>query len=817
MPDELNYTALAGMLGETIVSTPGDGAPVRDRSGTALRYFGDYELEHEIARGGMGIVYKARQVTLGRTVAVKVLRDTAFAGGDEVERFKTEAGAAAALRHPHIVGIHEIGEHNGTHFFSMDYVPGGTLSQMLRDGPLPARKAAGLLVKIAQAIEHAHSQGVLHRDLKPANVLLDAAGEPVVTDFGLAKHAATDAGLTVTGQVLGTPAYMAPEQAQGRTRDSGPHTDVYGLGALLYHLTSGRAPFTGDSHLAVITQVTHDEPVSVRLLNPSIPRDLETICAKAMAKEIPRRYRSAQELAEDVQRFLDGKPVLARPVGSLGKMWRWARRHRALAAALVITLLSLATAAVVSLLSAQRMKTSRDAEAKARSAAEALIKDMLVGMKNKLQPLNKVELLDDAAAAAERYFDSLPPPLSAQTEQQRAAMLETRSDVLTARADLAGAIEKQRASQEIVERLLRADPKNSDLLNDAAHAAQGLAWLYKRQGRPADALPLLARSHELHQALAAARENNPSVRHASALSTCSYAEALALAGKKDEAWKLIEPLYARPPSPNEKDVTALDRAAELHINLGDAVWYAGHQAEANAGFLRGLTFAEKADALQPGQLKLQRRLITSLERATDVHLETKNYPAARDTAMRRLAISEKLAAADPANLQHRADVGAAHGRLGIIARGLNDPVAGLTHTRKARTTYESLAVADPSNLRHLYVVVTQWLDEALLLKETDYPAAQHAYTQAREINASVLSANPKDTDARRNVVVIHLNESNLHLFHGNVPAARQSQAAAAEANAALRKDFPDSTRHQRDAEKIGKTLTDIETAEKTSR
>jgi WD40 repeat protein len=333
MPDELDFTALAGMLEETIASTPG-GAALSDRAGTSLHYFGDYELEEEIARGGMGVVYRARQVTLGRTVAVKVLRDTAFAGGEEVERFKVEAGAAAALRHPHIVGIHEIGEHGGTHFFSMDYVPGGTLSQLLRDGPLPARRAAALLVKIAQAIQHAHSQGVLHRDLKPANVLLDTAGEPVVTDFGLAKHEASGEGLTVSGQVLGTPAYMAPEQAEGRTRDSDARTDVYGLGALLYHMTSGRAPFTGDSHIAVMNQVAREEPVGVRLLNPSIPRDLETICAKAMSKEPPRRYQTAEAMAEDVQRFLDGKPVHARPVGALTKAWRWARRHRALAAAL---------------------------------------------------------------------------------------------------------------------------------------------------------------------------------------------------------------------------------------------------------------------------------------------------------------------------------------------------------------------------------------------------------------------------------------------------------------------------------------------------
>lgn len=337
-PGSENRT-LASEWQETVISEPPFVGDAGLAAGTALPYFGDYELREEIARGGMGIVYRATQRTLSRTVAVKVLRDQLFAGGGDVERFKTEAAAAAALRHPNIVGIHEIGEHQGRHFFSMDYVSGGTLAHHLRDGPLPARKAAGLMLKIARAIQHAHIQGVLHRDLKPANVLLDAEGEPMVTDFGLAKHAAQEMALTVSGQVLGTPAYMAPEQAAGRTKDFGPQTDVYGLGALLYHLVSGRAPFTGDSHLAVMTQVMQDDPVSVQLLNPSIPRDLETVCAKAMAKDIPRRYPSAQEFADDLQRFLDGMPVVARPVGSLGKLWRWARRHRALAAALTAVVL----------------------------------------------------------------------------------------------------------------------------------------------------------------------------------------------------------------------------------------------------------------------------------------------------------------------------------------------------------------------------------------------------------------------------------------------------------------------------------------------
>ncbi|HWB06642.1 MAG TPA: serine/threonine-protein kinase [Verrucomicrobiales bacterium] len=815
MTDDFDFGALADAMHDTIV--PPDWSKDRDTSGqpgAALRQFGDYLLEAEIARGGMGVVYRARQLALDRTVAVKVLRDTAFAGSGDVDRFKLEASAAAALRHPNIITIHEIGEHDDTHFFSMDHVAGSTLAHVLRDGPMPAKKAASLLLKIAGALHHAHSQGVLHRDLKPANVLLDAAGEPIVTDFGLAKHDAADMGLTLSGQVLGTPAYMAPEQAEGRSRQSDARTDVYGLGTLLYHMVTGRPPFAGDSHVAVMNQVLNDDPVSVRLLNPSISRDLGTICTKAMSKDMHRRYQTAQEMADDVQRFIDGKPVLARPLGSLGRAWRWARRHRVVAASLVIVVLALTAVAVISSVSAQRLKVSRDAEADARSAAETLIKDMLIGMRDKLRPLNKVELLDDAALAAEKYFDALPQPASARSEQQRAAMLETRSDVLTARNDLTGAIAKQRTSLEVLERLLQDDPHNNALLRDAAHAAQALAWLYKRQGRPSDALPQLARSHELHATLAVRDPAHPSVRHAAGLSACSYAEALASAGKKEDAWKLIEPLYNALREPGSTDIVELDRAAELHINLGDALWYAGHIKEANTEYFRALDSAEKTDGAQPGQLKFQRRLITSLERATDVHLEAKDYKSARDTSARRLAISEKLAAADPSNLQHRADVAAAQSRLALAARGLRDTAVSLDHTRKARATYESLAAADPSNLRHLYAIVTQCLDEAMLLKETDYPGAQLAYTRALEVSEKLLKANPTNLDYRRNVVIARLNESNLHLFHRNFPAARQSQAAATTANAAMLKDYPGNTRYLRDGERIANTLRDIEKMEK---
>ncbi len=329
-----------------------------------LRYFGDYELVSEIARGGMGIIYRARQISLGRDVAVKLMRDGALATRDDVERFRTEAAAAAALRHPGIVAIHEIGEHEGQQFFSMDLVEGSNLGDLTREGPLATRRAVELTVQLCEAIQHAHDRGVLHRDLKPANVILDSEGRAHVTDFGLARRETGGSELTLSGQVLGTPGYMAPEQAAGRSREATPASDTYSLGALLYHLLTARAPFTGETPGAVLRQGEENEPVSPRLLNPSVPRDLETIALKALAKDPPSRYPTARALADDLNRFLRGEPILARPVSPAERLWRWCRRKPALASlsgALVI--LTAAVLGVMTVASIRLALQRRQAEA----------------------------------------------------------------------------------------------------------------------------------------------------------------------------------------------------------------------------------------------------------------------------------------------------------------------------------------------------------------------------------------------------------------------------------------------------------------------
>jgi serine/threonine protein kinase/WD40 repeat protein len=305
------------------------------------RFFGDYELLEPIAQGGMGIVYRARHLKLGRVVALKMLLLGPQASPESVKRFQVEVVAAASLQHPNIVAIHEVGFREGQHFFTMDFVNGPTLAALAQGKPLAAQRAARYVQAIAEAIHYAHGRGILHRDLKPSNVLIDEVDQPRVTDFGLAKRfvvppsgglgsepaeAGTTNDLTLTGQVLGTPNYLPPEQAGGRRQRVSRASDVYALGAMLYFLLTGRPPFVGETLETTLAQVLHQEPVSLRLLNGSVPRDLETICLKCLEKEPSGRYATAQLLADDLGRFLRCEPIVARPVGPVGKLWRWCRR-----------------------------------------------------------------------------------------------------------------------------------------------------------------------------------------------------------------------------------------------------------------------------------------------------------------------------------------------------------------------------------------------------------------------------------------------------------------------------------------------------------
>jgi eukaryotic-like serine/threonine-protein kinase len=289
------------------------GPEALDRAGEEpAHFFGDYELIEEIARGGMGVVYRARHVSLNRVVALKMMLSGGFASSDDVARFHVEAEAAANLDHPHIVPIYEVGEHQGLHFFTMKLVEGGSLADLaprLRNDP---RGAARLMILVSTAVHHAHQRGILHRDLKPANILIGPEREPYVTDFGLAKMTKMDSGLTHAGQVMGTPAYMSPEQAAGQIQALTTRSDVYSLGSILYHLLAGRPPFQAASVFDTLKRVIESEPEPLRPVNPGVDRELQAIVSKCLAKPPEQRYESAAEFADDLGHWLEGEPILAR-------------------------------------------------------------------------------------------------------------------------------------------------------------------------------------------------------------------------------------------------------------------------------------------------------------------------------------------------------------------------------------------------------------------------------------------------------------------------------------------------------------------------
>ena len=416
---------------KTLIVAADPKSSVPNAANLPLGSFGDYELLEEIARGGMGVVYKARQRNLDRIVAVKMIMAGPLAGKEFVQRFRTESAAAAILQHPNIVAIHDVGVHEGRHYFSMDYVEGQNLAQLVGQQPLSANKAARYMEIIAEAIHYAHEHGILHRDLKPSNVLIDAAtDQPRVMDFGLAKRfgvlpsggsGPAEAGtpswdITVTGQVLGSPNFMPPEQAGAKRGKVGRPSDVYALGGILYYLLTARAPFQADSLEHLITQVLQAEPVSPRLLNPSIPRDLETMTLKCLEKEPSRRYQTAQELADELDRVLRQEPIQARPVNTPEKLWRWCCRKPALASALGFAI----TALLVGLAAtswqwrrAERTAVSERHERERAATGESnAVHQLYIANMNQVQSaweqnsLSRVrQLLEDTAHAPWRGFE----------------------------------------------------------------------------------------------------------------------------------------------------------------------------------------------------------------------------------------------------------------------------------------------------------------------------------------------------------------------------------------------------------------------------
>jgi tetratricopeptide (TPR) repeat protein len=421
-----------------------------------------YEVLRELGRGGMGVVYAARDIRLGRLVALKMLPEARRGPVDPMERFVVEARAVARVQHPNIVAIHGIGEDVKRPYLSLEYVEGGTLAQRLADRPMGVVEAAGMVEVMARAMQAAHDKGIVHRDLKPSNVLLDAAGQPKIGDFGLAKLLDADGGRTLTEQVLGTPSFMAPEQAEGHSKRVGPAADIYALGAILYQALTGRPPFLGGSAVETLKLVTSTDPVAPRRQRPDVSRDLETICLKCLEKEPSKRYRTAAELADDLNRYREGRPIQARPVGPMGRLGRWARRNPALSLAAAVLALTFALGSPTLLalwLRARadraRAMIDRDHAERSRDRALAAVNVLLSAESQEtLSPeviRYRKAIVDAGVQAARDLVAELEG--DARAEAQLVDAYSALAEVQSKAGDAAGALETGRKAAELAERL----------------------------------------------------------------------------------------------------------------------------------------------------------------------------------------------------------------------------------------------------------------------------------------------------------------------------------------------------------------------------
>lgn len=683
---------------QTRTAGGGSGEPLRDDFAPVIPGF---EILEVVGHGGMGVVYRARQMALDRTVALKMILSGQHARTKELQRFQAEAKNIARLQHPNIVQIYEVGEAAGLPYIALEFVAGGTLSNKIARDPQPPRYAAEIVEALARAMHYAHERGIVHRDLKPANILLDEQGHPKVTDFGVAKSLEFESGATQTGQVLGTPSYMAPEQAAGASNRVGAAVDIYALGATLYDLLTGRPPFNGSSVLDTLELVRTREPVPPNQLAGNIPRDLETIALKCLQKDPSRRYESAAMLADDLRRFLDGRPIVARPVGSVEKAWRWAKRNPSLAGlGTAVAVLLIAVATVTSILSYRLSLQKRDAE-HARDQ-EAIAKEKA------LQEQHKAEKARDSEAAARKL-----------TIEQRELALNTVRDVLLRVDELMKndarlfpvRVEIIRRMIDDVDRI--RDHANKNPLEDRTEAIafSRIGEIYFIANRIKDAHESYLKAYQKLKALTDAAPDDPNAIRNLAFTVHKLAEAEWRLGNGKKAREL----HATGLALRQKRFDLLEGGAEIEradaqMDVAESlslVAYAdlrlGEPDLAEKNYLESTKVFNGLPPPLPNWLKTRRMVAENKVRLADAISRLKRPEQAQQHYLTALKDREEILNTMPPRGTNRVviqtDVGQSRMYLGDFFLFVQrDPITADLHYRLALDIFDPMLKDDPDNI-----------------------------------------------------------------------------------------------------------------------
>jgi tetratricopeptide (TPR) repeat protein/tRNA A-37 threonylcarbamoyl transferase component Bud32 len=698
--------------------------------GTNVRYFGDYEVQKELGRGGMGVVYKARQVTLNRPVALKMIKAGVLADDAELRRFQNEAEAVALLDHPGIVPVYEVGEHDGQRYFSMKLVEGGNLAEQLgsfKDNP---KAAATLLALAAEAVHHAHMRGILHRDLKPANILMDIEGHPHLTDFGLAKRVETDIEMTASGSILGTPAYMSPEQAAGHRGTITTATDIYGLGAILYSLLTSKAPFGGESVIETLDAVRNRPPEPPTKFNDRAPRDLETICLKCLEKDSRRRYASAPALADDLHAWLDSRPITARRVGGAERAWLWCKRKPAIAAltaAVFVALVGGITAAIAvqarangvlrakngELSDANNRITKANAElssAKERVkqrfdlANEAIklyhgqVGDDLVLKADQFKPLRD-KLLTGAAA----FYIKLEGLLKDQPDRISRVMMGNayfeHGELTEKIGNKAAALEAHHKGLAIRRELASESPADLEAKFELATSLFANGGLFSATGKSAAALTHYELARDLLVGLPAVGPGSEGRRNLLGRAYHAIATELETMGKTADAltsFRLALAISQKLADENPSVTEFRSRLAGTMHNMANVLKSQGRTSDALAMFEQARANSEMA-VRADGAVTAHKVFLANHHDAIGALLsQTGRMAEALESYRRALAIRQKLADDNPAVTQFRSGLAAIHNNIGQLRSQTGNSAEALESFSRALAVFQKLADENPS-------------------------------------------------------------------------------------------------------------------------